>query len=515
MKKCKVLQVGINDWGEHLLNYHQKNLEWNFLSVDSKVDIDKFIANSALNGQSFDTVICTDVFENNIIIELSEIIEAHTLIIDDLFQLDVVDEIILKKCPIFMRLNNKKVILDEMNRYFFSGQRGGKLQTSSILVNERFKGRITLNGQEHVNLEGHFSKMFKDPLITWKDNIFMNDHSQKIWLEFEHSEGVKITMTIIGYIIGQEENAKIWNYSESEIKRGIEVTHEEGKTAELNFSLYVTGEGYLNIGTLHYRDSRNKYGEFLLGGEKVSDFRNEEIFYYFNPGDLKPPLNIYFSGYRTLEGFEGFYMMKELGAPFLLIADTRLEGGSFYLGSEELEKKLLDIILYHLNKLGFSRNELILSGLSMGTFGALYYAAKLLPHTVIIGKPLANLGTIAENEKLVRPGGFPTSLDILRSLTGTDSKNKIEELNSRFWNVFDNANFFLTQFVISYMKDDDYDQHAYEDLTEHLSNKEVRIIGKGTPGRHNDNWNGIYDWFIGHYKRVLLESFGRKGINEL
>ena len=35
---------------------------------------------------------------------------------------------------------------------------------------------------------------------------------------------------------------------------------------------------------------------------------------------MKPPLNVYFSGYRTAEGFEGYYMMKRMNAPFYLSA---------------------------------------------------------------------------------------------------------------------------------------------------------------------------------------------------
>lgn len=45
----------------------------------------------------------------------------------------------------------------------------------------------------------------------------------------------------------------------------------------------------------------------------------------------KPPLNVYFSGYRPAEGFEGYFMMNKMNAPFILIGDPRLEGGSFYL----------------------------------------------------------------------------------------------------------------------------------------------------------------------------------------
>ena len=42
---------------------------------------------------------------------------------------------------------------------------------------------------------------------------------------------------------------------------------------------------------------------------------------FLSPGDFKPPLAVYFSGYRPAEGFEGYWMMKNLRCPFLLFSD--------------------------------------------------------------------------------------------------------------------------------------------------------------------------------------------------
>ena len=66
-------------------------------------------------------------------------------------------------------------------------------------------------------------------------------------------------------------------------------------------------------------------GPIYNGGQRYNDENGEEFIYYFNPGDLKPPLNVYFSGYRSLEGFEGYFMMNSLDAPFLLIGDLELK----------------------------------------------------------------------------------------------------------------------------------------------------------------------------------------------
>ena len=97
----------------------------------------------------------------------------------------------------------------------------------------------------------------------------------------------------------------------------------------------------------------------------------EEAFCYFEPGDLKPPLCVYFSGSKTLEGFEGYYMMKGMGCPFLLVAEPRLEGGAFYMGFQEYEDLIPRLITKYRDELGFSSDQVILSGMSMGSFGAL------------------------------------------------------------------------------------------------------------------------------------------------
>ena len=94
-------------------------------------------------------------------------------------------------------------------------------------------------------------------------------------------------------------------------------------------------------------------------------------------------------------------MMKRLGHPFILFADPRLEGGSFYLGSAEYEAKIKAVIEESLAKLGFTNKELVLSGISMGTTGAIYYGSKIGARAVIVGKPLINLGTIALNNTLI------------------------------------------------------------------------------------------------------------------
>ena len=236
---------------------------------------------------------------------------------------------------------------------------------------------------------------------------------------------------------------------------------------------------------------------------------SEEAFCYFEPGDLKPPLCVYFSGYKTLEGFEGYYMMKGMGCPFLLVAEARLEGGGFYMGSAEYEQIYAGMIRKYMKELGFTKEQVVLSGLSMGTYGALYYGCDIMPYAVILGKPLASIGDVAANERYNRPGTFPTSLDVLMCQCNDLEEEAVQTLNARFWDKFEGVDWGNTRFIISYMLEDDYDANAYQMLISHIQSEGTSVYGKGLRGRHNDNTGGIVNWFLDQYKKVLDEDFGR------
>ena len=185
-----------------------------------------------------------------------------------------------------------------------------------------------------------------------------------------------------------------------------------------------------------------------------------------------------------------------------------------YLGDDEYEKFITTGIQDCLNQLGFDRSQLILSGLSMGTFGALYNGCKLQPHAIIIGKPLASLGDIAVNERISRPGGFPTSLDVLVKNCGDMSQKSIDSLNHHFWDLFDQTDWSQTKFIVSYMLEDDYDMTAYNRLISHIDDVGVEIIGKGIHGRHNDDTYSIVAWFKTQFDETLKLDFKRGDLDE-
>ena len=95
---------------------------------------------------------------------------------------------------------------------------------------------------------------------------------------------------------------------------------------------------------------------------------------------------------------------------------------------------------------------------------------------MIVGKPLINVGTIANNMKLVRPNDFGTSLDVLRSNEGGISENEINQLDQKFWNQIHNSQLTQTTFAIAYMEHDDYDINAFHELLPVLTKQYARVM---------------------------------------
>lgn len=400
--------------------------------------------------------------------------------------------------------------LDNEVKKYFPKPYGEKFRPESLGIAQGFKGSIKWYGQYSVTLDGEYGREGFTQIAFWRGNIPIEEgQAIEFWLEYKKQPGIEISLEIKQFVSGSlADISDSWSFSEQQLLKPVIIEGRNG-SGTIFCELKAKGKGRLDIIGLHDRISRWDQGIFMVGGERFVTKDREEIFAYFDPGDMKPPMAVYFSGYKTMEGFEGYYMMKKMGCPFLLIAEQRFQGGGFYMGNSEYEKLMVSVISKYLNRLGFYSDQLILSGISMGTIGSMYYGCDLKPHALILGKPLASLGDIAANERLRRPGGFPTSLDLLRYHGGGMDQDAVNNLNDRFWNKLRNTDFSHTKFIVSYMYEDDYDDTAYDKLLSELNSGGVQVYGKGLHGRHNDNSAGIGAWFKGQYQRVLQDDFGR------
>lgn len=441
---------------------------------------------------------------------LRKLTKAYTVFYTDEVVLDYDTEIFLgSRKAKYIKDDSIQAFIDNDLRNYFSKPYGEKYSSTNLLISSNFEGNVKWNGGFDVRIEGDFGEEYRQ-IAYWKNRIpVYREQCIDFYLEHEKQGDVSIMLELTQYAMGSIDNRlKVNTYTDEQLREQFVLDNECGDSTVF-VSIKAKGKGSLKVKCLHDRHSRRGLGAFLPGGERYVSKNGEEIFAYFDPGDLKPPLNVYFSGFELMEGFQGYNLLKSLGAPFLLISEVRLGGGAFYIGDEDYESRFVDIIREKMNELGFDNSELILSGISMGSTAVLNYAPELSPHAVIMGKPIASLGNVARNEITIRPGGFMESLNVLNMHTNSMSDESVEQLNKRLWDKINKADFSKTLFAVSYMIEDDFDRTAYNDLIDNLSSAGVVIYGRGLHGRHNDNTSDITKWFKERFKSILREDYKR------
>lgn len=435
---------------------------------------------------------------------LKEFLQAYRVILLEEVDLPyAVEHFCAKK----VTLNELEQMVPELERDFFLGQYGDNAMIDTLEVSRAFKGALSYQGKYTLTLTGDFGDDFR-PLATYKRGFYIAaENGVELWPVFEKDPTIEVKIVVYISYLGGTEVAKTLEFSGEQLNRPL-ILESLADNANAFVSIWAKGRGTLKLGNINNRLTRHEFGTLIMGGQRLFDHKRQELFYYFDPGDLQPPLNVYFAGWQMRTGFEGYFMMKHFGRPFLLLADPRLEGGAFYLGSKEYETKILTLIQETLEKLGFTNEQLVLSGLSMGTTGALYYGSKLGAAAVIVGKPLLNLGTVAVNNTLHRANVFDTSLDLLLMHQGENSLKAAKDFDRQLLAALKNSQLTIGQILAAYMREDDYEDKAFHDLIEDLQKKKTKIIGHGYTGRHNDASSSINGWFIKQYE-LLLQDFER------
>lgn len=392
-------------------------------------------------------------------------------------------------------------------RYYFPKPQGEKLDLKHWAVAQGFSGKVKWDANYAVTMEGEFGEEFSQ-IAFWRYNVYLPQNQVfDLWLEYSKDSTVSISLEITLFLSGSvAEVLEHWEFDEIQLEQVVRIENSK-KSGQAFVSLCAKGHGKLQLIGLHKRNSRGSHGYFLPGGERYVTSKREEIFCYFDPRDMKPPLNVFFSGWEIAENFQGYNLSRKIGCPFLLMSEHRLKGGSFYVGSREYEEMVLFVIKKYMKELGFSSDQVILSGLSMGAYASMYYGSDIKPHALILMKPLAGIGNVAANEKYSRPGGYPTSLDVLKYLGGDTDEEAVKRINGKFWDKFDSVDWGKSKFIISYMIEDDFESGVYEELLFHLRSSGVQVYGRGLHGRHSDAQAETANWFSNQFIRMIEEDF--------
>lgn len=512
MAEITCLQVGNTNWAEKYTI--PEHVEWIYLNNQTANQEIIEQMSGETTAKKYDVLLLTDADKLEKYAELIQMMDYYRILYDPT-QVQHNNEFkttLERKFAYKISLTNDKKIISDISLYFFKGQYGHRLAPQHLNISPRLPGKFWKEGMHEYIFEGEYGPEWID-LGSYRETLYGISDTQKkiqIFLEYHKIGNIQIKLVVNRFNMYSGKIGTQEIFLDNELTKLVEYGPvEPGET--VNYNLYVKGTGRISIGNLQLRYSRGKYGVFTLGGKNYIDEYGHELITFFNPADYKPPLCVYFGGYRTAGGFEGYQMMKNSKSPFMLIEDSSAEGGGFYRGSKAFEEMVIRRIQEALEFLGFTNKDLVLSGLSMGTHAAMYYGAALSPHSIIICKPIANLKVIVDNNKLKGAGIFPTSFDVTKKILKVKGLKSIAEIDQEFWQKFTAGKLKDTQIYVTYMKNEDYDDQVYHQLVEYyLKNKKIIYI-KGIAGRHNDYQDQSLASYFYHYGYMLRKSFNRGG----
>ncbi|WP_251547623.1 accessory Sec system protein Asp2 [Limosilactobacillus caecicola] len=494
-----VLQIGPQNWAEQ---YEMpKDMKWEFNSFPPK------------KKHGYNVVIVTgkNSMSDQDWQKLQWLVDPYNVICtttDD--QLTAAAEAFLEMQAAFRTTDDPTTIIANLPRRYFWGQSG--LRISPV----NFRPILSRLQSYEMTDAGHINMQIDTPdrwmnVGTYKSNIYLDPNRLiNFWLEYQ-AQGVEVRLRLFIQATGGDgdpnDSFTINLDSLDEVQLPIEFVDYP---RYVSVCLEVKGHGEVRLGTLHSRWGREGNGEFLAGGQRIVDpEKREDVAIYFNPGDLRPPLNVYFSGARSLEGFEAYPMFRGMKSPAILVTDMRLEVGQFYT-NDYIESKIKETICHYLDQLGFDRSQLIMNGISMGTYPAIKLGAQLGAYAIMVAKPLTNLGLIAKRGRLERPYGFETIYDVDNQLIPQLDYENLDKLDEDFWAEFDQCDLSKTRLFVGYMIDDDYDNQAISHFQKSPAVAKAReFVIKGFPGHHNDDPSINY-WFAGCLAYVMQHDFGRE-----
>lgn len=529
--KYQILQIGQTNWANELTI--PAELDWNFCHPYQLAEVlDQYHAKQVAYQKALKEAIAKKDDKFNVkppaplrmlvfsavenisgITQLRKYVDAYALVYDQKISHipHELSQVFHDKFAWQRDFSDKQALVQKLSEALYMNQSGLLYDVTALDINPNFKGKVTYHGTYGLELEGDFGDEFT-PVVAWRKSLY-NDpgRTSELWLEYEKEDTVKLQFNVRESTGGSIDFKNTYTFSEEEMKHPVRVGELDGATF-ISPNIALRGHGKIIIGGFHSRWSRRGFGTLIIGGQRAATKKRKEFFHYFDPGDMKPPLNVYFAGYRTKQGFEAFTTFKRMNAPFLLFADPRFEGSGFYIGDEEYEQKIQKVILDALNWLNFTPKEMTMSGISAGTYGALYYSALFKPRAVLGIKPIVNLDLIAKNGHLVRPDNdFATIFDIVKANgKGTDAA-ALTRVHDHFWDVFNQADLAGVDYYFGHMYEDDYDNQTYGNLTQALAKKHARLVGKGAHGHHTDGSDVLLPWMFNQLKAVLQNDFKRGG----
>lgn len=483
MADISVLQIGEQDWTP---NINQNHIEWHYTSV---LDLPVYLARQKdpyILEQTY--VVLTDHVLNSTLLsgQISDWPAFRTIYFTDNVTPDF--QTVLDERRAFKLLDNtpEKVsrrILDDLHFYQigFSTRFNESQFEPYVPENVTFKRE----GRFSAQFDGDFGNEWQQigQLNTVK-NDFSTEKENVVWLDYDHSDNVEVQ---VQFVFFKDKKIQLIQTISGESLTQLTAVGGLSDYSDYKILIFGRGHGQIDLHVLHQRYNRHGLGLLMPGDNWDLTPEREEILSYFNPGDRKGPLIVNFSGLRLhVDGFEMLGPLRDIGTPYLLFTDARMQGGAFNIGSENYESKIIEIIHQAMDELNLSPKDVILTGYSMGSFPAMYYAADIKPGAIVVAKPIVNIGTLTENPEFPRAFNQDWTLDLRRYLAGRMDPEDSEGLNQIFWEHIGKSDFSDTDLSLFTMAQDEYDGQSLPQLISFFQSRHATLTHHIEEGSHTE-----------------------------
>lgn len=279
--------------------------------------------------------------------ELLKKLPGNKTLIDNTLTLPLASQNILElKNAQFIEVGDIKALAKDLNQTFYSGQWGFKFTFDNIQFEPYFKGRIEQLGHNYIRFIDQNIQAYQK-VANWGGPLGVAGNTLwEIRTEFKRQNpttDVRLDVSMINPYTNEIYYSQSFENDQLNEVLPLKVS-EQG--AYILVELFIKGNKVeLDVGQISLRKARDGRGTLLVGEKEMVDDQsmNEQLYYYFDPGDFKPPLVVYFSGFRLALGVEGANMMRALEAPALIFGEQRILGDLFTLAVKSLNRKLYEL----------------------------------------------------------------------------------------------------------------------------------------------------------------------------
>ncbi|MBS9336187.1 accessory Sec system protein Asp2 [Fructobacillus papyrifericola] len=404
----------------------------------------------------------------------------------------------------FLEEEEKAALADRIEGDLYQGQVGFATRFSEDQFEpaDNYAWHWQRAGRFQSKVSGDFGKDYQQigTLKTFPGD-FQPGQENLIYLDYESTGDVEVALSYVFFQNGGLQSLKLFENPDA---KHLPTVRAPKDYQDYQIIVLAKGLGELTLKNLHQRKSRHGLGYFLPAGERLLTRNGEEVHAYFNPGQKKGPLVVCFAGTRLhVEGFEMMGPLDDLGYPYLLFTDTRAQGGAFMVGDADFEELVMARIAEAENVLGEKEEKTIFTGYSMGSYPAMYYAAKMKGQHFVIAKPIVHLGSFTGNGAFAHQGvNRDWPLDVRLVLTGRLDMQDNEALNQKLWSAFESVDWSTVQIDLFNMTQDDYDQGAAADLVDYWKTHGDQVGLKEETGFHEEK----IDQMVAFLKKAIRKQ---------